>query len=139
MALTLLLFPCFLIFKFFFLIFQCGSSVSFLLQMSFMWRELQIQTVSKMLILPVLVKNPIVLGAQQGPKLSLIVKISDRKKLERECRQSCEIKELQRQKCGKPDILKKDRQEEHVTTVTRRGGEHSCVLSGLQMCLISVA
>lgn len=71
--------------------------------------------------------------------MSLIVKISDGKKLERGDRDSREIKEFQKQKCGKLDILKKDKQEEYVTTITRRGGEHSCVLYGLQMYFISVA
>lgn len=42
-------------------------------------------------------------------------------------------------KCGKLDIFKKDKQEEHVTTITRRGGECICVPSGLQAYFISVA
>lgn len=54
-------------------------------------------------------------------------------------RENHEIKEFLNQKCGKLDLLKKDKQEEHVTTITKRGGEHSCVLCGLQMYFISVA
>lgn len=72
-------------------------------------------------------------------KWSLIVKISDGEKLERGYSEICEIKEFQELKCGKVDILKRDKQEEHVTTVTQRGGEYICVLCGLQMYFMSAA
>lgn len=74
-----------------------------------------------------------------GPKWLLILKISDGEKLERGYRESCEIKEFQELKCGKVDILKRDKQEEHVTTLTRRGGKHIRMTYSLQIYFISVA
>lgn len=41
--------------------------------------------------------------------------------MEKSWRGDTEVKEFQELKCRKADILKKDKQEEHITTVTRRG------------------
>lgn len=51
-------------------------------------------------------------------------------------RDSSEVKEFQELHCGKPDILKKYKEEDHVTIILRRGGERLFGCSMAYKCIL---